>query len=223
MKNNRTQGRRLPKIAAGGLLLLALFLGAGCALTCAAQRLAGNNDTEEDFDQRPENKAPQLERPAWPNYDVNNENSFAVFNSVQSVHESQGTRIFGSRHEERWTLFRCKEATYVAYDWLVPSYQDWWFFRFTTGSAIIDADTGDRYLLREVEYFPMDQCFWIHGQAGQTIRLVLVFAPLPKKVKHVQFYEAGALSRKWMDGSPSRSKTFNVKRLRPKAEPNVFR
>ena len=180
-------------------------------LLAAASHQCTTANNEADYDIRPTNQAPQLERPAWPNYDVHNENSFAVFNTVLSVPEPQGTHFNGGS----WTLYRCKDATYVTYDWTVPSYQDWWFFRFTTGSAIIDADTGDQYMLRELEYFPMDQCFWIHGQSGETIRMVLVFAPLPPSVKYVRFYEAEAPSRKWMDGSAELSPIYSVKKLRP--------
>lgn len=166
------------------------------------------------YDQRPANKAPMLERPAWPNYDHQNENSFAVFNAIQTApKQDNGENVFNGGY---WTLYRCPEATYVAYDWTVPKHQDWWFFRFTTGTAIIDADTGDQYLLREVEYFPMDQCFWVHGQSGQAIRFVLVFAPLPQTVKRVQLFEASAPARKWMSGDAERSRTFDVDDLRPR-------
>ncbi len=41
-------------------------------------------------------------------------------------------------------------------------------------TAIIDNKTGDRYMLREVEY-PTDTCFWINGSEGQNIRFVMVF------------------------------------------------
>ena len=155
-----------------------------------------------------------LERPAWPDYDVHNENSFAVFNTILTApKQEQGVPLFGGT--SKWTFYRCKEATYATYDWTVPEYQDWWFFRFTTGSAIIDADTGDQYLLRELEYFPMDQCFWVHGQSGQTIRFVLVFAPLPQTVTHVQIFMASAPTRRWMDGDAERSRIYDMDDLRP--------
>ena len=167
------------------------------------------------YDVRPANKAPMLERPAWPNYDVHNENSFAVFKNILETKKTDiGKNVFNNGVR---TLYRCEDATYVTYDWDVPSHQDWWFFRFTTGSAIIDADTGDQYLLRELEYFPMDQCFWVHGQSGQTIRFVLVYAPLPDTVNHVQFFDASAPTRKWMDGGAERSQVFDVDELRPNA------
>ena len=36
-----------------------------------------------DYDERPENKLPVLERPAWPNYDLHDDRSFAAFSHVQ--------------------------------------------------------------------------------------------------------------------------------------------
>ena len=116
-----------------------------------------------------------------------------------------------------WRLYRCKDATYLTYDYVIP--QDWFFFRFTTGSCLIDADTGDRYLLREVEHLPMDQCFWIHGMTGRTIRLVLIYAPLPESVKRICVYEAEGEPRQWMDGSAWMSQPNDVNTLR---QPTVW-
>ena len=175
-----------------------------------------------DYDQRPENKQPVLERPAWPNYDLHNDRSFAAFSNVQTAWDNSGKGVVmenGTLTHGRYTLYRCKEATYLCYDWSVPRYQDWWFFRFTEGSAIVDADTGDRYMLRSMEHFPMNQCFWIYGQAGETIRLVGVYPPLPSSVKRVQLYEAAAPSRRWMDGSASLTKVYKVNELRPNPGP----
>ena len=52
----------------------------------------------------------------------------------------------------------------------------------------------------------MNQCFWIYGQKKETIRIVLVFPPLPLSVKRIQIYEASAESRRWMDGKGSITK-----------------
>ncbi len=172
-----------------------------------------------DYDKRPENKQPVLERPAWPNYDLHNDRSFAAFSHIQTVPEDEMGKYLieedGSFTSGRYTLYRCKDATYMTYDWTVPNNQDWFFWRFTTGSALIDADTGDRYLLRQVEHFPLDQCFWIYGQSTETIRLVLEFPPLPLSVKRIQWYEASAESRRWMDGTGMITKAYNVEDLRP--------
>jgi len=201
-----------------------IHLAAICLLLagCATHKDSVLELVTNDYDQRPANKAPTLERPAWPNYDTQNENSFAVFANLQTIpiadHRNNKALLSSGRGKfwpGRYTLYRCPEATYVAFDWEVPDYQDWWFFRFTTGSMIIDADTGDQYMLREVEHFPMDQCFWIHGQSGKAIRFVLVYPPLPLTVKRIEFYEASAESREWMKGDARRTTTITLEELRP--------
>lgn len=163
------------------------------------------------YDRRPENKKPKLERPAWPNYDIDKTNSFAIFTDVQTVSHSQGTPILSSG---RYTLYRCPEATYLGFDY--PFFQDNVFFRFSSGTMLIDADTGDRYMIRELEHFPMDQCFWINAKQKQWVRLVMVFPPLPPKVKRIRLFEAGGQSRKWFENTAAEeSRTLKVSKLRP--------
>jgi len=169
------------------------------------------------YDERPENKQPVLERPAWPNYDLHDDRSFAAFSHVQTAPDGPVWYIKAENGGDFLpaTVYRCEDATYVCMDYHVPTSQDWWFFRFTTGSAIIDADTGDRYLVQRVEHFPMDQCFWVYGQAGETLRFVLVYPPLPSSVKRIQIYEASAESRRWMDGTGCITVPMDIDDLRP--------
>jgi hypothetical protein len=61
----------------------------------------------------------------------------------------------------------------------------------------------------------MNQCFWIYGQKKETIRIVLVFPPLPLSVKRIQIYEASAESRRWMDGKGMITKPVDINVLRP--------
>lgn len=191
----------------------------------ASTMLMGCHTTKSllaDYDDRPENKQPVLERPAWPNYDLHNDRSFAAFSHIQTVPNGEtGKHLIeedGSFTSGQYTLYRCEDATYMTYDWTVPKKQDWFFWRFTEGSALIDADTGDRYLLKEVEHFPLNQCFWIYGQSTETIRLVLVFPPIPLSVKRIQWYEASAESRRWMNGTGMMTKAYDVEELRPHAK-----
>lgn len=172
-----------------------------------------------DYDECPENKQPVLERPAWPNYDLHDDRSFAAFSHVQTAPEDlYGTYLY-NYVENGWyarcTLYRCQEATYLCFDYTIPKQQDWFFWRFTTGSAIIDADTGDHYVMQRLEHFPIDQCFWIYGQSTETIRFVQVYPPLPSSVKRVQLYEASAESRRWMDGTGMLTKPIDIGDLRP--------
>lgn len=190
-------------------------------LMATAAMLTSCHTTQIAYDERPVNKQPVLERPAWPNYNLHDDRSFAAFSHVQTAPKGEGvylTKENGGMTSGMYTLYRCKDATYLCYDWTVPDYQDWWFWRMTSGSAIIDADTGDRYLIQSHEHFPLDQCFWIYGQSNETIRLVSVYPPLPPSVKHIQIYEASAESRRWMDGKGFITKPVNVNDLRPRAD-----
>ena len=195
-------------------------------IAAVATMLSGCHTTQSVsgsfYDERPENKQPVLERPAWPNYDLHDDRSFAAFSHIQTAPENSTGRHLEYNEGNGWTsrmmLYRCKEATYLCLDYYIPKQQDWWFWRFTTGSAIIDADTGDRYLLQQVEHFPMDQCFWIYGQSTETIRFVQVYPPLPPSVKRIQIYEASAESRRWMDGTGMLTKPVDIDRMRPHAK-----
>lgn len=195
-------------------------------LAATATLLAGCRTTQRTlgsvYDERPENKQPVLERPAWPNYDLHDDRSFAAFSHIQTAPANTSGRYLQTYQGNGWsgcyTLYRCKDATYLCLDYTIPKSQDWFFWRFTTGSAIIDADTGDRYVMQRLEHFPMDQCFWTYGQSRQTIRFVQVYPPLPLSVKRIQIYEASAESRRWMDGKGMLTKPVEVDMLRPQGK-----
>lgn len=172
-----------------------------------------------DYDEQPENKQPVLERPAWPNYDLHDDRSFAAFSHVQTAPEREGVYVMNEDGTiyggSRTTIFRCKDATYLCSDYDIPDYQDWWFFRENSESAIIDADTGDRYVVQSHIHFPLDQCFWVYGHKNETIRLISQYPPLPLSVKRIRLYSATAESRRWMSGSGSLSKVCKLDDLRP--------
>jgi len=171
-----------------------------------------------DYDEQPENKQPVLERPAWPNYDLHDDRSFAAFSHVQTAPKGEGVHIRredGHFSGSRTTLYRCKDATYLCCDFDVPDYQDWWFFRENSGAAIIDADTGDRYVVQSHIHFPLDQCFWVYGHKNETIRLIAKYPPLPLSVKRIKIYSPTSESRRWMDGAGSLSKVYKLDDLRP--------
>jgi len=174
-----------------------------------------------DYDEHPENKQPVLERPAWPNYDLHDDRSFAAFSHVQTAPKGEGTYLKqenGVWNNGRTTIYRCKDATYVCFDWDVPAEQDWWFFRENSGAAIVDADTGDRYVVQSHEHFPLDQCFWIYGHKNETIRLITRYPPLPLSVKRICLYSPTSESRLWMSGEGYITEVYNLDDLRPHAK-----
>ena len=93
---------------------------------------------------------------------------------------------------------------------------DHFFFCFYSGDMLIDRKTGDRYMMRGLEYYPTDTCFWINGSEGKYVRFVQVFPPLPKQVKEIDIFQAGGPSRDNFDGSPSRIEGLRVEDLRPR-------
>lgn len=169
----------------------------------------------EAYDDRPYNEKPVMERPAWPNYDIDNENSFAVFGKILPVsRQDLGHEInLTGQSAVRYTLYRCKDATYVTVDYYVP--QDWYFFCWYEGSRIIDCDTGDEYMLRELEHLPLNQCFWVHGMSGKWARFVEVYPPLPASVRRIQLFYPGGPQRQWLYTEPRRSKTIRLDNIRP--------
>ena len=181
---------------------------AACALAaaCASHRAA-------TYDKRPDNPAPLLRQPAPTSYNLHNSGTFPHYTKVNGVNRTDGRPLFSGA---RYQLYRTKEATYVTADYR-PSWPDSMFYRFEGKCAIIDSKTGDRYMLRRVEHFPTDTCFWVHHSGEWNYnRFVLVFPPLPAKVDSVNFFIPDGPSRKLFDGTGKRSKNIGVAELRPK-------
>ena len=60
------------------IIIAAVVMSANCY---------GKKSARITYDERPENKQPVLERPAWPNYDLHDDRSFAAFSHVQTALE----------------------------------------------------------------------------------------------------------------------------------------
>ncbi|MDO4172448.1 MAG: hypothetical protein Q4E63_05420 [Prevotellaceae bacterium] len=173
------------------------------------------------YDERPYNEKPTLERPAWPNYNINNDNSFAIFSNILTITNSKALGMSlrmntEYRSGERYSLYRCKDATYIAMDIFIPNI--WHHLCFYEGRCIIDADTGDEYQLRKLEYFPLNQCIWIHNMRNKWVRFIFVYPPLPDKVKRIQLFNPGGPGRTGFSSNPKRTDVINIDKLR-KAKP----
>lgn len=139
-----------------GMLAVVLWLS-----SCATSRRGA-------YDMRPENRAALYqERKASPYYRMDNEHTFPIYKAPYTVNQQEGQVLFGRGAYE---LYRAKDATYVTATYRCP--EDWWFFNFNSGWAIIDNKRGDRYMLREVEYYPTDTCFWIKDSRDKFVRFV---------------------------------------------------
>ena len=185
--------------------LLGIWVAVLGLSSCAASRRGA-------YDVRPENRAAlSQERKASPHYRMDNEHTFPVYKDPYTVKSPEGLMLFDRGYYE---LYRAKEATYVTATYRCP--ESWWFFHVNSRCAIIDNKTGDRYMLREVEYYPTDTCFWIKDCQDRFVRFVMVFPPLPKKVKTVDFFIPSSASRFNFDGSEKRESGLRVEDLRPK-------
>ena len=66
-------------------------------LTAAAAMLMSCHTARIAYDERPVNKQPVLERPAWPNYDLHNDRSFASRNAGHTNARTIAPRATSSR------------------------------------------------------------------------------------------------------------------------------
>lgn len=67
------------------LLMTAAVMLTGCHTTKSALAVM--------YDERPENKQPVLERPAWPNYNLHDDRSFAAFSHIQTATDGKGSYL----------------------------------------------------------------------------------------------------------------------------------
>lgn len=182
------------------------------AIVAGATAVACASSGDVAYDIRPDNPAPVLRQPAPKVYKLHNSGTFPHYTNVNGVNRTSGKRLFNMAN---YQLYRAKEATYVTADYNI-TWPDSMFFRFDGQCSIIDSKTGDRYMLRRVEHFPTDTCFWVNNPKYRYARFVFVFPPLPKSVKKVDFFIPDAPSRKLLDGSGGRERNIKVADLRPK-------
>ena len=127
---------------------------------------------------RPLNQAPTLERDKSPNYDAHNEQTWPVYTDVQTVREEEYKRDMGKPQ-----VIRGKNCTYVVYHYGWLHYHHW--FYNNSNDKLVDPKTGDQYMIRYDEHFPMDTYFWVHNVTRKYVRMVSVYPPLPEDVTTV--------------------------------------
>ena len=122
-------------------------------------------------------KAPIMERDKSPNYDAHNEQTWPIYTDVETVSAKY--------IEHKPEVYRGENCTYVVtynligfdYHWSHPS----------SRSALVDPETGDRYMVRYLEHFALDTYHWIHGQQGKVMRQIAVYPPLPEHIKKIDY------------------------------------
>lgn len=120
-------------------------------------------------------KAPIMERDKSPNYDAHNEQTWPIYTDVETVSAKY--------IEHKPEVYRGENCTYLVTYNLIGF--DYHWFHPSSRSALVDPETGDRYMVRYMEHYALDTYHWIHGQRGQVIRRVAVYPPLPEHIKKI--------------------------------------
>lgn len=178
------------------------MLGIGCA----------NSRQQAYYDMRPENSKPTLVQEAPKDYTIENTRTFAAYKDAYTISRLEGKFLVEDKGV--YQLYLTKDTTYLTVAYFCP--QNPWFFFFNKDFSIIDRKTGDRYMLREVEHFPMNTCFWVKGVSKKYVRFVLKFPPLPLSVEEIDLFSPSSPSRVNFDGSAWRASKLSVRELRPK-------
>lgn len=88
--------------------------------------------------------------------------------------------------DETLALWRTPDAAYVA----IACEQNWTqeYFNFNSGTILLDK-FGRPYKLRKILGTPLDELFFMNGNAGDYIAFLMEFEPLPLDVQTITFVE----------------------------------
>ena len=143
-------------------------------------QVSGKYTNVMTYDTVPQFHKPLLEKEHMSenkSYDLQNWNTWKVMNDAHLIKPlPDGTMA----------LWRTPEATYVA----VGYEQNWTteYFNFDQRTTIID-QTGQQYKIRKVLGLPLDEMFFMKGNAGDYVAFLLEFDPLPLDVSTITYVE----------------------------------
>ena len=144
------------------------------------QQVSGTYTNVMTYDTVPQFHKPLLEKEHMSenkSYDLQNWNTWKVMNDAHLIKPLRDGTM---------ALWRTPEATYVA----VGYEQNWTteYFNFDQRTTIID-QTGQQYKLRKVLGLPLDEMFFMKGNAGDYVAFLLEFDPLPLDVSTITYVE----------------------------------
>ncbi len=151
----------------------------GAPVTISYQ-VSGKYTNVMTYDTVPQFHKPLLEKEHMSEnkpYDLQNWNTWKVMNDAHLIKPLRDGTM---------ALWRTPEATYVA----VGYEQNWTteYFNFDQRTTIID-QTGQQYKLRKVLGLPLDEMFFMKGNAGDYVAFLLEFDPLPLDVSTITYVE----------------------------------
>ena len=143
-------------------------------------QVSGKYTNVMTYDTVPQFHKPLLEKEHMSenkSYDLQNWNTWKVMNDAHLIKPLRDGTM---------ALWRTPEATYVA----VGYEQNWTteYFNFDQRTTIID-QTGQQYKLRKVLGLPLDEMFFMKGNAGDYVAFLLEFDPLPLDVSTITYVE----------------------------------
>ena len=159
-----------------------------------------------DYDTIPQLRMPRVEKEHMSEdkpYDMQNWNTWKVMTDAHLIKPlKDGTMA----------LWRTPEATYLA----IGFEQNWTteYWSFGHDIKLLD-DTGHQYKIREVQGLPLDELFFLEGNAGDYVAYVLVFDPLPLDLTKFTYIEPeGEPFNAWGANWSGHVLPLNVKQLR---------
>ena len=143
-------------------------------------QVSGKYTNVMTYDTVPQFHKPLLEKEHMSEnkpYDLQNWNTWKVMNDAHLIKPLRDGTM---------ALWRTPEATYFA----VGYEQNWTteYFNFDQRTTIID-QTGQQYKLRKVLGLPLDEMFFMKGNAGDYVAFLLEFDPLPLDVSTITYVE----------------------------------
>jgi len=159
-----------------------------------------------DYDTIPQLRKPRVEKEHMSEdkpYDMQNWNTWKVMTDAHLIKPlKDGTMA----------LWRTPEATYLA----IGFEQNWTteYWSFGHDIKLLD-DTGHQYKIREVQGLPLDELFFLEGNAGDYVAYVLVFDPIPLELTKFTYIEPeGEPFNAWGANWSGHVLPLNVKQLR---------
>ena len=110
-------------------------------------------------------------------YDMQNWNTWKV---MREAH------LIKPLNSETMALWRTPEATYLAIGYEQNWTTEYWSFGHDI--KLLD-NAGHQYKIREVQGLPLDELFFMEGNAGDYVAYVLVFDPLPLNISTITYIE----------------------------------
>ena len=132
----------------------------------------------QDYDTIPQFHKPYVHKEHMSEdkpYDAQNWNTWKVMRDAHLIKPlKDGTMA----------LWRTPEATYLSIGFEQNWTTEYWSFGHDT--KLVD-DRGHQYKFREIQGLPMDELFFMEGNAGDYVAYVLVFDPLPQELTKVTY------------------------------------